>query len=174
MKNYELTLVAAVGPDLGIGKDGSLVYKSSADMRWFNRVTVGGTVIVGRKTFAEILLLTKSNGLPDRNVVVVSKNAGFSAACPPSTMVVSSVDEAIEIASLKNAPIHVIGGGTIYKQTLPMADRLLLTEFKALKDADTFFPKFSGDFKEVARRKLESLGEDRKKTEADVVVYHRK
>lgn len=174
MKNYELTLVAAVGPDLGIGKDGSLVYKSSADMRWFNRVTVGGTVIVGRKTFAEILLLTKSKGLPDRNVVVVSKNAGFSAACPPSTMVVSSVDEAIEIASLKNAPIHVIGGGTIYKQTLPMADRLLLTEFKALKDADTFFPEFSGDFKEVARRKLESLGEDGKRTEADVVVYHRK
>ena len=174
MKNYELTLVAAVGPDLGIGKDGSLVYKSSADMRWFNRVTVGGTVIVGRKTFAEILLLTKSKGLPDRNVVVVSKNAGLRAACPPSTMVVSSVDEAIEIASLKNAPIHVIGGGTIYKQTLPRADRLLLTEFKALKDADTFFPKFSGDFKEVARRKLESLGEDRKRTEADVVVYHRK
>lgn len=173
MKNYELTLVVAVGPDLGIGKDGSLVYKSSADMRWFNRVTVGGTVIVGRKTFAEILLLTKSKGLPDRNVVV-SKNAGFSAACPPSTMVVSSVDEAIKIASLKNAPINVIGGGTIYEQTLPMADRLLLTEFKEPKDADTFFPEFSGDFKEVARRKLGSIGEDRKMTEADVVVYHRK
>lgn len=173
MKNYELTIVAAVGPDLGIGKDGSLVYKSSADMRWFNRVTVGGTVIVGRKTFAEILLLTKSKGLPDRNVVVVSKNAGFSASCPPSTMVVNSVDEAMKFASLKNAPIHVIGGGTIYEQMLPTADRILLTEFKELKDADTFFPKFSGDFKEVARRKLESLGED-SRTEADVVVYHRK
>ena len=173
MKNYELTLVAAIGPDLGIGKDGSLVYKSSADLRWFNRVTVGGTVIVGRKTFAEILLLTKSKGLPDRNVVVVSKTAGFSAACPPSTMVVSSVDDAMKFASLKNAPIHVIGGGTIYEQMLPIADRLLLTEFKELKDADTFFPEFSGDFKEVARRKLESLGEDRR-TEADVVVYHRK
>lgn len=173
MKNYELTLVAAVGPDLGIGKDGSLVYKSSADMRWFNRVTVGGTVIVGRKTFAEILLLTKSKGLPDRNVVVVSKNAGFSAACPPSTMVVSSVDEAIEIASLKNAPIHVIGGGTVYQQTLPLADRLILTEFKALKSADTFFPEFKNDFREIARRRLTSLGEDWADTEADVVIYYR-
>ncbi len=174
MSAYELTLMAAIGPDRGLGKDGSLIYKSSADMRWFNRVTLGGTVIVGRKTFQEIMVLTKSKGLPDRNGIVVSKNNTTGYAYPPSTLVAGSINEAIQLASLKNAPVHVIGGGTVYQQTLPLADRLILTEFKALKSADTFFPEFKNDFREIARRRLTSLGEDWADTEADVVIYYRK
>ena len=174
MKAYELTLVAAIGPDRGLGKDGSLIYKSSADMRWFNRITLGGTVIVGRKTFQEIMVLTRSKGLPDRNVIVVSQNNIKGCAYPPSTLVAGSINEALQLAGLKNAPVHVIGGGAIYQQTLPIADRLILTEFGLLKPADTFFPEFKNDFREIARRRLVSLGEDSAKTEADVVIYYRK
>lgn len=174
MNKYEITMIAAIGPDRGIGYQGNLVYKSSADLRWFNRVTLGSTVITGRKTFEEILSCTENKGLPNRNVIVVSSSPAFSACCPPSTIVVKDIEDSLKFAQLKNAPIHIIGGGTIYRQVLPLASRLVLTEFSLLKNADTFFPEFKSEFKEISRRRLVSLGEDSMDTEAHVVTYYRK
>lgn len=129
-----VSMIAAVGKNLELGKNNDLIWHFKEDMKFFKDTTMGHTVVMGRKTFES---LPKS--LPGRKNIVISSNAEYQAQ---GATVVTSVVEALQIAD--NEEIFVIGGGKIYAEFLPYADKLYLTEINAeCEDADTYFPQFN-------------------------------
>ncbi len=128
-----ISLVAAVSSNGVIGVDGGLPWRLPADLRFFKRLTTGHTIIMGRRTWDEI-----RRPLPDRRNIVITRNrdADFPGAEP-------APDLASALARARSAgdtEVFVIGGGEIYRQALPLADRMYLTEVHADVDGDTHFP----------------------------------
>ena len=127
-----ITIIAAIGRDNAIGRNGDLAFHLRADMRHFKELTTGHTVVMGRKTFDSL----PKGALPNRRNIVITRNPDFAAA---GTQRAASLDEAIAMAA--GEEIVIIGGGEIYRQALPLADRMELTLIDAdTPDADTFFP----------------------------------
>ena len=116
-----------------IGRDNALPWKLPADLAYFKRVTMGHPVVMGRRTYESI-----GKPLPGRLNIVVSRNRGFTA---PGAVVVASLDEAWKAAG-DAAEVSVIGGTSIFAETLPIADRIHLTEVQAEVPGDTWFPEF--------------------------------
>ena len=116
-----------------IGKDNDMPWgRLPADLKHFKETTQGHTVIMGRKTFDSI-----GKPLPNRrNIIITSKKE--IAGCE----VASSVEDAIALAQ-DEKEVFIIGGGSIYEQTLPVADRLYLTSIDMHTEGDTFFPSYS-------------------------------
>lgn len=129
-----VSMIAAVGKNLELGKNNNLIWHFKEDMKFFKDTTMGHTVVMGRKTFESL-----PKALPGRKNIVISSNAEYQAQ---GATVVTSVEEALQIAD--NEEIFVIGGGKIYDEFLPYADKLYLTEIDAeCADADTYFPQFN-------------------------------
>lgn len=129
-----VSMIAAVGKNLELGKNNNLIWHFKEDMKFFKDTTMGHTVVMGRKTFESL-----PKALPGRKNIVISSNAEYQAQ---GATVVTSVEEALQIAD--NEEIFVIGGGKIYAEFLPYADKLYLTEIYAeCEDADTYFPQFN-------------------------------
>lgn len=129
-----VSMIAAVGRNLELGKNNDLIWHFKEDMKFFKDTTMGHTVVMGRKTFESL-----PKALPGRKNIVISSNSEYQAQ---GATVVTSVDEALRIAD--NEEIFVIGGGKIYSEFLPYADNLYLTEIDAeCPDADTYFPQFN-------------------------------
>lgn len=129
-----VSMIAAVGKNLELGKNNDLIWHFKEDMKFFKDTTMGHTVVMGRKTFESL-----PKALPGRKNIVISSNAQYQAQ---GATVVSSVEEALQIAD--NEEVFVIGGGKIYAEFLPYADKLYLTEIDAeCTDADTYFPQFN-------------------------------
>ncbi|MGN0516582.1 dihydrofolate reductase [Eubacterium sp.] len=129
-----VSMIAAVGRNLELGKNNDLIWHFKEDMKFFKDTTMGHTVVMGRKTFESL-----PKALMGRKNIVISSNAEYQAQ---GATVVTSVDEALRIAD--NEEIFVIGGGKIYSEFLPYADNLYLTEIYAeCPDADTYFPQFN-------------------------------
>jgi len=133
-----ISLIVAMDEQRGIGKDGSLPWRLSSDLRRFRELTMGHHVIVGRKTFESI-----GKPLPGRQTIVVTRNASFKA---DGCLVAESVQAALALAQERGEPeVFVIGGAQIYTQTLDAADRVYLTQVHAEVEADTFFPELKDD-----------------------------
>ena len=132
-----VTLVVAVAENGIIGRNGQLPWgRMPADLRHFKQLTLGHTVVMGRKTFESI-----GKALPGRPNVVVTRQSGWSA---PGCEVASSVLEALARArELDNATICVIGGGEIYRAALPAVDVVYLTEIHHAFEGDASFPALS-------------------------------
>lgn len=129
-----VSMIAAVGRNLELGKNNDLIWHFKEDMKFFKDTTMGHTVVMGRKTFESL-----PKALPGRKNIVISSNSEYQAQ---GATVVTSVEEALQIAD--NEEIFVIGGGKIYAEFLPYADKLYLTEIDAeCADADTYFPQFN-------------------------------
>lgn len=127
-----MNLIVAIDRKGAIGRRGELLYHISADLRRFKALTTGHTVVMGRKTFESL----PKGALPNRRNIVVSRSSGYSA---PGAEVAHSLEAAVAMADSKD--IYIIGGAEIYRQALPLVDRLLLTVIDAeTADADTFFP----------------------------------
>ena len=129
-----VSMIAAVGKNLELGQNNDLIWHFKEDMKFFKDTTMGHTVVMGRKTFESL-----PKALPGRKNIVISSNAEYQAQ---GATVVTSVEEALQIAD--NEEIFVLGGGKIYSEFLPYADKLYLTEIDAeCEDADTYFPQFN-------------------------------
>ena len=129
-----VSMIAAVGKNLELGKNNNLIWHFKEDMKFFKDTAMGHTVVMGRKTFESL-----PKALPGRKNIVISSNAEYQAQ---GATVVTSVEEALQIAD--NEELFVIGGGKIYAEFLPYADKLYLTEIYAeCADADTYFPQFN-------------------------------
>lgn len=133
----KITLVAAVARNGTIGADGGLPWRLPADLKRFKALTMGHTMIMGRKTFESI-----GRALPGRRTIVVTRDRAWDA---PETTVAHSVDEAVELAGAMDPgaadqAVMVVGGGEIYRQTLERADRLEITLVDADVVGDTRFP----------------------------------
>ncbi len=139
-----LHLIAAIDRDGAIGRKGDLLYHISADLKQFKALTLGNTIIMGRKTFESL----PKGALPGRRNIVVTRNKGYRAS---GAEVAHSLDEALALAAQQ--PVgepYIIGGAEIYRQALPLADVLHLTLIdESTPDADTFFPDFDPDAYEL-------------------------
>jgi len=122
-----------------IGVGGKMPWHLPDDLKRFRRLTTGGTVVMGRKTFEAI-----GRALPGRRNVVVTRRVGFEAE---GCEVVGSLEEALV------GDVFVIGGGEIYEQALPQADHMELTLVEAeLPCGDAYFPEWRGEeWREVRR-----------------------
>ncbi len=146
------SIVVAAAQNRTIGKNNDMPWHLPEDLKRFKRLTSGHPVIMGRKTYQSIFdRLGKA--LPGRDNIVITRQANFDA----DGYVVSSVKDAIEkaknLAKEKQLDeIFVIGGAQIYSETLPLTDRIHLTEVLETIDGDAFFPELDdGDWKrEVA------------------------
>lgn len=129
-----INIIVAIDARGAIGRGGDLLFHRREDMRHFREITMGNTLVMGRKTFESL----PGGALPGRRNIVVTRSDTFSA---PETETAHTIDEALAMAATGPGDIYIIGGGEIYRQTLPLAKRLHLTVFdKAAPDADTFFP----------------------------------
>ena len=135
-----ISLIVARAHNGAIGKDGIMPWHIPEDLAFFKRETLGGAIIMGRNTWHA---LPKSiRPLAGRiNILVTTRGE------PEAENVFPSLEEAIEFAwSQGVARIYGVGGARVYRELMPMADRLLLTEVDTvIDDADTFFPEFDPD-----------------------------
>ena len=129
-----VTLIAAMDKNRGIGKDNLLPWRLSSDLKRFKRLTMGHHIVMGRKTFESI-----GKPLPGRTTIILTRRAYAAEGC----LIAHSLAEALEIArGAGEEELFVCGGGAVYAEALPIADRLYMTQVDALVDADTFFPQF--------------------------------
>lgn len=138
-------IIVAIADNNAIGRNNELLWHISEDMRFFRRTTLGSPVIMGRKTFESI-----GRALPGRVNVVISR--GFSTG--EEVEVVGSLEQAYKVAESTNLEkCFVMGGGQIYAQALPSADRLIVTHVHTvIEDADTFFPPIDPQVWKVSQR----------------------
>ena len=164
-----VSLIVAVSENNVIGKKGQLPWHLPDDMKYFRDTTMGHCVIMGRKNFDSIP--GKFRPLPGRTNIIVTHQKNFSA---PECIVVNSIEEALEKAKQKNeAEAFIIGGGEIFKQSIPKADKIYLTRIHAAFDGDVFFPSLNmEEWKEesVEHRKAD----EKNKYDFSFVVLSRK
>ena len=132
-----IVLVAAVADNGVIGRDNAMPWRLSSDLKRFRALTIGKPVVMGRKTYASI-----GKSLPGRTNIVVTREPAFAAA---GVVVASSLDAALAVArgdALRRGAdaIAVVGGTEIFKQTMPLADRLEITHVHARPEGDVFLP----------------------------------
>ncbi|MDR1582807.1 MAG: dihydrofolate reductase [Prevotellaceae bacterium] len=138
-----LSIIAAVAQNRAIGRNNQLLWHISEDLRYFKQLTSGHTVIMGRKTFESI-----GKPLPNRHNTVISRTLA-----PADGISVAKDLNAALAQCLNETEVFIIGGGSIYREALPLAHRLYLTEVHADCDGDTFFPEINrNDWKEISRQ----------------------
>ena len=128
--------IVAVSQSWGIGKDGRLLFRLSADLRRFKALTTGRTVVMGRKTLQS---LPGGKGLPNRRNLVLSRRMDYA---PENAEVVTSVEALLRTAG---EDAFVIGGQQVYEQLLPHCERVHVTKVLADAPADAFFPNLDED-----------------------------
>lgn len=127
-----LTLIVARTKNKVIGKENGMPWHLPVDLAWFRENTIGKPVIMGRKTYESIGRL-----LPKRPNIILSRT-GFSVEGAYSA---ESLEQAVKLAEkfAKEGEVMIIGGGELFKQALPYATKLYLTEIQAEIEGDTFF-----------------------------------
>ncbi|MGD8566779.1 MAG: type 3 dihydrofolate reductase [Gammaproteobacteria bacterium] len=131
-RRLKISLIWAMAKNRVIGIDNRLPWKLPADMKWFRRHTLGKPVVMGRNTFESF----GGRPLPDRTNIVVTQDANYRAQ---GAIVTHSIDEALKACGDADE-VMIIGGMSLYEQSLPMADRLYMTIVDADFDGDAWFP----------------------------------
>ncbi|MEM0983546.1 MAG: dihydrofolate reductase [Planctomycetota bacterium] len=138
-KGLEVSMIAAIGENRVLGRDGDLPWNLPDDLKRFKAVTRGHAVIMGRKTYATLL-----KALPDRHNIVVSRSIPEAEGAD----VAGSIEEALAIAAAgpraEMGKVYIVGGGEIYALALRFADELDLTRVHGTFEGDAFFPEFEG------------------------------
>jgi dihydrofolate reductase len=130
-----IALIVAIDQNNAIGKDNQLLWHLPKDLSFFKNVTSGNAIIMGRKTFESI-----GKALPNRRNIVISTQKDLQYA---GAEITSTLNAAIELVG--NADCYIIGGGSIYQQSLTLVDRLYITKVASNFEADTFFPTINWD-----------------------------
>lgn len=142
-----ITIIAAMSSNRVIGKDGVLPWRIPSDLKRFKEMTTGAVVVMGRKTFESI----GSKPLPNRYNVVITKNTNIEDVYvmgKPRVIVFDTLEKGLETSkSLVSLPgakdeIFIIGGNSLYKDCLPVADRICLTVLDLEVQGDVTFPDF--------------------------------
>lgn len=138
-----ITLIAAMGKNKVIGKDNALPWKLPEDMERFKELTKNKPVIMGRKTFESI-----GKALPHRKNIIITRDKHYKAK---GCTVVDSVKEALKAA--KDADeVMIIGGAQVYKEFLPIANKMCLTMINEDFEGDAYFPEYNkNEWKEIQR-----------------------
>ena len=150
-----INIIAAVAQNNAIGYQNKLLYWLPNDLKRFKALTTGHTIIMGRNTFLSL----PKGALPNRRNIVLTRKGvkGELAEVREELKDNTSLDfyASLEEALAHCTPdedIYIIGGASVYKQALPIADRLCLTEIDDTPaEADTFFPPYEDDWQESFR-----------------------
>jgi dihydrofolate reductase len=165
-----ISIVVAISENGVIGRDNGLPWRLSSDLKRFKAITMGKPIVMGRRTWGSI-----GQPLPGRVNIVVTRDPDFTAE---GIEVARSVEEALAIARKRAEEagadeICIIGGGDIYRQTLPLTDRLHLTEVMGRIEGDTHFPPIDpADWRKVSVEELPAGEKDSHATR--YVVYDRR
>lgn len=127
-----LALIVAYTKNRVIGKDGRIPWRIKGEQRRFKELTTGHTVIMGRRSYEEI-----GHPLPNRMNIVVSNTKVFEGE---NLKTARSLSEAIAMAG--DDDIFISGGAGLYREALPLMDKLFITEVDAVIEGDTYFPEF--------------------------------
>lgn len=152
-----ITLIAAHDPNLVIGKDGGLPWRYPEDLKHFKNTTIGGTIIMGRGVFEELNEIP----LPGRRNIVLSTTQDYD-----NVDTYNSLNKALE--TVNEEEVFIIGGGVLYRESLPIADKLIITEIHKEYEGDTYFPEYRD---EIGSTWQEVTREDR--GELSFITYKR-
>lgn len=160
----KISIIVAKAKNNVIGKDNQLIWRLSADLQLFKSHTTGHHIIMGRKTYESV-----GKPLPNRTSIVITNNPDFKV--PDGHLVAHSLEEAIQICIGKKLDnIFIIGGAEIYRQALPIADELMVTEVYAMPEGDVFFPEIdNNEWKIVSTTSY--LKDEKNEYDFDFVVY---
>ncbi|MBQ2622920.1 dihydrofolate reductase [Candidatus Saccharibacteria bacterium] len=128
-----ISLIAAVGKNWELGKNGDLIFHIKEDMRYFKETTMGHKVVMGRKTWESL-----PRKLPGRENIVASRGE-----IPDADLVIHDLNKYLQENENTSEEIFIIGGGMVYFAALPYAKYIYLTEVEAEDErADSYFPEF--------------------------------
>ncbi|OQA52124.1 MAG: Dihydrofolate reductase [candidate division WS2 bacterium ADurb.Bin280] len=134
-----ISMIACIGKNGELGLNNKLLWKIRDDLQRFKQLTSGHAIIMGQNTLESI-----GKALPDRVNIVLTKDINFK---PLNCKVCYNIEQSLREASkIEKKEIFIIGGGQMYKQFIPLCDKLYLTIVDQATEADTFFPKYD-DFK---------------------------
>jgi dihydrofolate reductase len=150
-----LTAIVAVTPQGVIGRDGDMPWRLSSDLRRFKRLTMGGVLIMGRKTYDSI-----GRPLPGRRTIVLTRDRHWSA---PGIEAADRPQTAIELAA--DQPAFVVGGSEIYRLLLPRCEQLFLTRVWSATAGDTLLPLDLKPFRIVEKTRIPASPRDDVPTE---------
>jgi len=128
-----ISLIVAKANNNVIGKNNQLIWHLPADLKHFKTITMGHTVVMGRKTYESMM-----KPLPGRTNVVITRQENYH---PEEVIIKPSLEDALK--DLKVEEVFIIGGGEIFKQAMALANKLYITEIHADFEGDTFFPEIN-------------------------------
>ena len=146
-----ISIIVAVSDDWGIGKNNELLWNISEDLKRFKRLTMGNTIIMGKKTWESL----PKRPLPGRKNVVLTDDP---KECVDCSVTAYSIEDALSKCD-KNEEIFIIGGGSVYRQFMPLADRLYITHVHKKAPADIYFPEIDMNIWKVVEKEEFPSGE---------------
>jgi dihydrofolate reductase len=131
-----ISILVAIADNNVIGKDNKLVWNLPADLRLFKNLTMGHTIVMGRKTFDSI-----GKPLPGRKSIIITRQKDYKVE---GCVVVNSLEEAMQKIENEDE-VFIIGGAQIFELAMELADRVYLTKIDNAFEGDTFFPEIHSD-----------------------------
>jgi len=162
---YMISIIVAVSEDWGIGKDNELLWHISEDLKRFKRLTLGNTVIMGKKTWESL----PNKPLPGRKNIVLTDIPGEYI---DFAVTAYSIEDSLSKCNAEDN-IFVIGGGSIYRQFMPLADRLYITHVHKKSPADVYFPVVDMQIWKVLEKE-DFINNDNSGISYTYVIYGRK
>ncbi|XID74296.1 dihydrofolate reductase [Alkanindiges sp. WGS2144] len=166
--NIELVHVVAMDEQRCIGVDNQLPWHLSDDLKHFKRITQGGVIVMGRKTYDSM-----GRALPNRINWVLTRDESWQV---DGVKVAHSLEEILnkacdDVRQLEQTSLFIIGGAEIFKQSIPFTDRLELTHVALDVQGDTFYPTIPADFKATQRSPMQ---DEKTGTVFEFVTYIRR
>lgn len=148
----KISLIVAMSQNRVIGRNNKMPWHLPADLKRFRAITMNSPILMGRNTFESI-----GKPLDGRANLILSHNQNYQQQ---GCQIFQSFENALETAKTLGNELFIIGGATLYEMTLPLAQRLYLTQIQAEFEGDTFFPEFDlNDWNEIA---CEQINHDEK------------
>jgi dihydrofolate reductase len=160
-----ISIIAAVSDDWGIGKENELLWHLPEDLKRFRQLTLGKCVIMGKRTWESL----PRRPLPGRYNIVITDVPGECIDC---SMTAYSIEDAVTKCD-NSQEVFVIGGGSVYRQFMPVADRLYITHVHRKAEADVWFPRIDMRKWKVIE-KQECISQDEKEIPYSYVIYERR
>ena len=148
LNTKEITIIAAVSENNVLGKNNKLIWHIPDDLKRFKKLTLGHSVIMGRKTFESI-----TQPLPQRKNIILTRNKNYKAK---GALIAHNVKEALNFCENDNQPF-IIGGGEIYKLFMNISNKIELTRIHKSYDGDAFFPEILEEKWKLVKSKKNNL-----------------
>ena len=160
-----ISIIVAVSDDWCIGKDNELLWHISEDLKRFKDLTSGKTVIMGKKTWESL----PRRPLPGRKNIVLTD---VPNECIDCSVTAYSIEDALSKCE-KDEEIFIMGGGSIYRQFMPIADRLYITHVHKKAPADIYFPVIDPEVWDIAEKE-EFKGTENQNIPYTYIIYKRR